>query len=123
MLYSTKRKLPRRRPTTRLILHRANANIQNIQALAAKEGCGSLSRTFQIFQAGESNFRHGQDDTAALRRCCRAFAHTVDQGGSEQVGAVGNWIGGGPAQRLVVLGPYVRVLRALRVWAGGTPGP
>jgi hypothetical protein len=26
------------------------------------------------------------DDTAALRRCCRAFAHTVDQGGSEQCG-------------------------------------
>src|SRR5258708_32147328 len=59
---------------------------------------------------GESNFRHGQDDTAALRRCCRAFAHTVDQGGSEQVGAVGNWIGGGPAQRLGVLGPYAQIL-------------
>ena len=60
--------------------------------------------------------RHGDpfkilpDDTAALRRCCRAFAHTVDQGGSEQVGAVGNWIGGGPAQRLVVLGPYAQIL-------------
>ena len=25
-------------------------------------------------------------DTAALRRCCRAFAHTVDQGGSEAKG-------------------------------------
>src|SRR5213080_442402 len=50
------------------------------------------------------------DDTAALRRCCRAFAHTVDQGGSEQVGAVGNWIGGGPAHRLVVLGPYAQIL-------------
>jgi hypothetical protein len=56
MLYSTKRKLPRRRPTTRLILHRANANNQNIQALAAKEGCGSLSRTFQIFQEGVAEF-------------------------------------------------------------------
>src|SRR6266516_7251203 len=43
-------------------------------------------------------------------RCCRAFAHTVDQGGSEQVGAVGNWIGGGPAQRLVVLVPYAQIL-------------
>src|SRR5207245_3470376 len=50
------------------------------------------------------------DDTAALRRCCRAFAHTVDQGGSEQVAAVGNSSGGGPAQRLVVLGPYAQTL-------------
>src|SRR5258707_14773849 len=56
MFDSTKRKLPRRRPTTRLILHRANAYNQNIQALAAKEGCGSLSRTFQIFQEGVSEF-------------------------------------------------------------------
>jgi len=44
------------------------------------------------------------DDTAALRRCCRAFAHTVDQGGSEQVGAVGNWIGGGPAHQPFLIG-------------------
>src|SRR6266404_8953539 len=56
MFDSTKRKLPRRRPTTRLILHRANAYNQNIQALAAKEGCGSLSRTFQMFQEGVAEF-------------------------------------------------------------------
>src|SRR5258708_29849126 len=74
---------------------------------------------------GESNFRHGQDDTAALRRCCRAFAHTVDQGGSEQVGAVGNWIGGGPAQRLVVLGRYAQIhsLPAVSYWQSSAAAP
>src|SRR6266404_365688 len=71
MFDSTKRKLPRRRPTTQLILHRANAYNQNIQALAAKEGCGSLSRTFQIFQEGVSEF-------AVIPRNARGRTQTRD---------------------------------------------
>src|SRR5438105_3282869 len=45
-----------------------------------------------------------------LRRCGCALAYTVDQGGSQQIGAVGNRIGCGLAQRLVVLGPYHGIL-------------
>ena len=37
MLYSTKRKVPRRQPTTRLLRDRANANNQNMQDLQRKK--------------------------------------------------------------------------------------
>src|SRR5258708_4756794 len=94
MLYSTKRKLPRKRLTTRLILHRANAHNQNIQALAAKEGCGSLSRTFQMFQEGVAEFaviprtaRAGRPqkrrrDDHRRHRHCRQLACTAAEGRS-----------------------------------------
>jgi hypothetical protein len=63
-------------------------------------------RRYETAVAGGTAIRSKSlpDDAAALRRCCRAFAHTVDQGGSEQVGAVGNWIGGGPAHQPFLIG-------------------